>query len=153
MANVNIVILAGNLTRDVELRYSPKGTPVASFGVAVNRKWKDDAGELKEEVSFFDCVAWGRTAETIAQYFKKGGSILVQGRLKQESWDDKQDGRKRYAVKVIVESFNFVGDAAGSGERPAGRTAPTGATTGGYLSRQPAAAAAEPAAEADDVPF
>lgn len=148
MPSVNVVILAGFLTRDVETRYTPKGTAVANFSVAVNRKWRGDDGQQNEEVSFFECVAWGKTAETIAQYFKKGGAILVQGRLKQESWDDRESGKKRYAVKVIVESFNFVGDSKGSGGDPG--------TGGGYRQPQPATRLApqtESAEPEDNVPF
>ena len=82
MANFNKVILAGNLTRDPELRYTPKGTAIANFGLAINRKWKSESGESKEEVTFVDVEAWDRQGEVIAQYFKKGSPILVEGRLK-----------------------------------------------------------------------
>src|SRR5437870_4996318 len=107
---MNIVIIKGNLTRDPEMRFTPKGTAVGEFGVAVNRKWRNEAGELQEEVSFFNVAAFGKTAETIAEYFSKGKPIIVTGRLKQESWDDKQTGAKRSAVKIILERFDFCGD-------------------------------------------
>lgn len=116
---MNLVIIKGNTTRDVELRYLPNGTPVGQFAVAVNRKWKDNNGELREEVTFVDVECWGKTAETIAKFFGKGSPILVNGRLKQDTWDDKQTGQKRHRMKVVLNSFEFCGDtkaAAGGGE-------------------------------------
>lgn len=156
MANFNKVILAGNLTRDPELRYTPKGTAIAKFGLAVNRVWKNEAGESKEETMFVDLDAFGRQAETLAQYMKKGSPLLVEGRLKLDQWDDKQTGQKRSKLGVVVEGFQFLGggsrgDAPAAGEpvrRPA--SAPAAA---------PAPAAAEGAEpdmappEHDDVPF
>ena len=115
MPNINIVVLGGNMTRDVETRYTPKGTAVGEFGLAINRKWRTEGGDLKEEVSFFDCSAYGVTAENITKYFHKGSPIIVQGRLKQESWDDKQTGQKRSKVKLIVETFHFASDKAHAG--------------------------------------
>ena len=112
---MNIVICKGHTTRDVEIRYLQNGTAIGSFGIAVNRKWKSEAGEMKEEVSFFDVDAWGKTAETIAQYFGKGSPILITGRLKQETWDDKQTGQKRSKVKIVLSQFDFCGDTKGSG--------------------------------------
>jgi single-strand DNA-binding protein len=94
MATVNTCILAGNLTRDPELRYTPKGTAVAGAAIAVNRTWKNEAGEKRGGL-FIEFVAFGRTAETIGQHFKKGGNILLQGRLNQERWQDKQSGQPR----------------------------------------------------------
>ena len=92
MANFNKVILAGNLTRDPELRYTPKGTAIAKFGLAINRTWKTETGEAKEEVTFVDVDSFGRQAEVIAQYMKKGRPLLVGGRLRLDQWDDKQTG-------------------------------------------------------------
>lgn len=117
MASFNKVILAGNLTMDPEVMYLPTGTPVANFSIAVNRKWKTEGGEAKEEVSYFQVVAFGKTAETIGQYLKKGKPILIEGRLKQERWEDKTDGRTRQAVKVHLESFTFLNAAPPKGER------------------------------------
>ena len=108
MANFNRVILAGNLTRDPELRYTPKGTAIASFGLAINRKWKSETGEAKEEVTFVDIEAWDRQAEVIAQYFKKGRPILVEGRLKFDQWEDKNTHQKQSKLKVRLESFSFI---------------------------------------------
>jgi len=117
---MNIVIIKGNLTRDPELRFTPSGSAVCDLGVAVNRVWHDQSGEKKEEVSYFDVQAWAKTAETVAQYFKKGKPIIVQGRLKQESWTDKASGEKRSKVRVVMERFEFCGDAKGgsAGEAP-----------------------------------
>jgi single-strand DNA-binding protein len=119
MANFNKVILMGNLTRDPELRYTPKGMAIAKIGLAINRTWKNEAGESKEEVTFVDVDAFGRTAENIGQYFKKGRPIFIEGRLKLDQWDDKQTGQKRSKLGVILENFQFMdskGGGAGGGE-------------------------------------
>lgn len=106
--NLNKAILAGNLTRDPELKYLPNGTAVCQIGIATNRRWKDASGQDKEEVYFGDCVAWGKQAEVIGQYFKKGQPIYVEGRLKREEWENKQ-GVKQSATRITIESFQFVG--------------------------------------------
>ena len=152
MASFNRVILAGNLTKDPELRYTPKGTAIASIRLAVNRTWKSETGEMKEEVSFVDVDAWGRQAEVIAQYMKKGRPLLVEGRLKQDTWEDKNTHQKQSKLKVVLEGFTFIdsnrGDSAaptGAQAAPAAAAAPAGA---------PAAAESEaPEPEQDDVPF
>src|SRR5438045_3276306 len=110
MANFNKVILAGNLTRDPELRYTPQGTAIARFTLAVNRTWKSESGESKEEVSFIDVDAWARQAEVIAQYVKKGRPLLVEGRLKQDTWEDKNTHQKQSKIRVVLENFQFLGD-------------------------------------------
>jgi len=149
MASFNRVILLGNLTRDPELRYTPKGTAVARLGVAVNRQWKTDTGEQKEEVTFVDVDAFGRHAEVIGQYFKKGRPILIEGRLKYESWDDKQTSQKRSKLMVVLESFQFVDSA-----RPEGGPAAAPATKRPAATADAAAPAeAEAPAVDDDVPF
>jgi len=109
MPNVNIVILAGHLTRDPELKYTPSETAVCSFGLAINHGWKGKDGEDKTEVCFIDVVMFGKRAETLNKYFKKGGAILVQGRLKLDQWE--KDGRKQSKISVIADSFQFVGDS------------------------------------------
>lgn len=114
MASFNKVILLGNVTRDPELRYTPKGTAVAKVGLAVNRKWTTEGGEKKEEVTFIDCDILGRTAELAGQYLRKGSSVLFEGRLKLDQWDDKQTGQKRSKLGVFVESMQFVGEKKGS---------------------------------------
>ena len=95
MASYNKVLLMGNLTRDPEVRYTPKGTAIATIGLAVNRRWTTDAGEQKEEVTFVDVEVWGRQAETVGQYLSKGKPIFVEGRLKLDSWEDKESGQKK----------------------------------------------------------
>lgn len=107
----NKVILMGNLTRDPETRQTPSGQSVTNFSLAVNRTWKGQDGSTQEQVSFIDCVAWGKTGEVIAQYLQKGRPVLVEGRLDQRSWE--QDGNKRSKVEVIVDTFNFVGGGEG----------------------------------------
>lgn len=127
--NYNRVLLLGNLTRDPELRFTPSNMAVANLGVAVNRRYKGQDGETKEEVTFVDCEAWGRTAEVISQYLTKGKPIFIEGRLKLDQWQDK-DGGNRSKLKVVVETFQFVdsrgadggGGGGGSGPRPQQRT-------------------------------
>lgn len=113
MASYNKVILMGNLTRDPQLKYLPSKTPVCEFGLATNRKWKDQSGQDKEEVCFVDCVVFGKSAETIQKYTAKGKALLVDGRLSFDQWEA-QDGTKRSKHRVTVESFQFVGDKSGS---------------------------------------
>ena len=108
MASYNKVILVGNLTRDPELRYTPKGMAIAKLGLAVNRTWKTETGESKEEVTFVDVDSFGRQAEVIGQYHKKGRPILIEGRLRLDTWDDKQTGQKRSKLGVVLESFQFL---------------------------------------------
>jgi len=135
MANYNKVLLMGNLTRDPELRYTPSGTPVASFGLAVNRRFKRQDGEQSEETCFVDITAFGRQAEVVSEYLAKGRPVFVEGRLHQESWET-QDGQKRTKLSVTLEKFEFLGgrgqDGGGSGggqdsrssQRPARRPQP-----------------------------
>jgi single-strand DNA-binding protein len=104
----NKVILAGNLTRDVELRYTKGGTAVATLSLALNRSWRDESGAPKEEVCFVDVTAWGKQAETLAQYLKKGRALLVEGRLKLDQWDDKETNDKRQRLSVVMEAFTFI---------------------------------------------
>lgn len=148
MASFNKVILVGNLTRDPEVRYTPKGTAICKIGMAVNRVWTNEAGEKKEEVTFVDVDVFGRTAENVAQYMRKGRPLLVEGRLKLDQWDDKQTGQKKSKLGVVAETVQFLGTApAGDGAPAAPRAA-----------RPAAAPAAEPVEgdaprETDDVPF
>lgn len=136
--SLNRVILCGNLTRDVELRFTPSGSAVGVFGIALNRKFKDGTGNYKDEVTFVDVTAWGKTAETIAQYFKKGSSILMEGRLKLDSWKDRQSGQNRSKLGVVLEEFSFVNDKKQDGnshhsgaqrQSEATRTEPDGTRT------------------------
>ncbi len=114
MANLNKVFLIGNLTRDPELRYTPSGTAIASFGIAVNRNWKGQSGEKKEEVCFVDINMFGRRAEVINEYFSKGNPIFIEGRLQFQQWETK-DGQKRNTLRVVAEDFQFLGKT-GKGE-------------------------------------
>ena len=107
--NFNKIILGGRLTENPELRYTPKGTAICKFGLAVNRKWTSEGGEKREETMFCDVDAFGKQAETLAQYLKKGSPIFIEGRLKTDSWEDKATGQKRSRLGVVMESFQFIG--------------------------------------------
>ncbi len=142
MATVNKVMLIGNLTRDPELRYTPQGSAVCEFALALNHSYTNkQTGQKVEEVSFIDIVAWARTAEICAEYLKKGRQVFVEGRLKQDRWES-PEGKKMSKVRVIAENVQFLG------ARPAG---------GGWGAAPAAEGAAEPAPEApppgEDVPF
>lgn len=106
--NINHVVLGGNLVRDPETRYTQSGVAIGSFTIANNRKYQRKGGGLDDETSFIGCTAFGKTAENISQYFRKGNRIIVQGRLSQETWEDKSTGQKREKTKVVVERFEFV---------------------------------------------
>lgn len=122
MASLNKVFLIGNLTRDVEVRYTPAGKAVAGVGIAVNQKWKDANGEQHEDVTFVDLTIWGKTAELAAQYLGKGSSVHVSGRLRTETWDDKQTGQKRSKLSVTVDELQFL-DSKRQDGAPRQRTA------------------------------
>jgi single-strand DNA-binding protein len=155
MASVNKVILIGNLTRDPEIKYTPKGTAVTDIGLAVNRFIPaSEGGEKREETTFIDVTLWGRTAEVAHEYAKKGRPIYVEGRLQMDSWEDKATGQKRSKLKVVGENIQLLGsrDGGGGGSRSSGgdyddappsRPAPR--------SSAPSRPAAEP--EDDDIPF
>ena len=115
MASFNRVLLMGNLTRDPQLKYLPSQTAVAEFGVACNRKFRTANGEDREEVTFVDVTAFGKQAEVINQYMNKGKPIFIEGRLKYDTWEDKQGGGKRSKLTVVVENFQFVGSRDGGG--------------------------------------
>ena len=160
MPSFNKVVLMGNLTRDPQLKHLPSNLVVDEFGLACNRRYRTAAGEDKEEVAFVDCTAFGRQAETIGQYCTKGKPLFVEGRLKYDTWDDKQGGGKRSKLSVVVENFQFVGAPRGAGEGGAaaggggGGSAPR--RSGGQPPRrQGAEGGAEPAGEVDygDIPF
>ena len=150
MASFNKVILMGNLTRDPELRYTPKGTAIAKIGLAVNRVWTTETGEKKEEVTFVDVDVFGRTAENVGQYMRKGSPMLIEGRLRLDQWDDKQTGQKRSKLGVVAETVQFLGSPRSSensgGENPRPRPAPAAPPVA-----EPVQGDAPP--ESDDVPF
>jgi single-strand DNA-binding protein len=149
MASFNKVILAGNLTRDPELRYTPKGTAVARITLAVNRTYTLEGGEKKEEVSFVDVDVWGRQAEVISQYMKKGRPLLIEGRLKQDTWEDKNTKQKQSKLKVVLEGFSFIDSNRGEG----GAALPPSRPPAAPPSTPGPADADAPPAEGDDVPF
>jgi single-strand DNA-binding protein len=119
MANLNKVMLIGNLTRDPELRVTPKGTAICTFSLAVNRKFKDESGGEREEVTYVDIEAWGKSGENISKYCTKGRPLFVEGRLRLDTWEDKNTKEKRSRMKVVCENFQFLGggrgDSAGAG--------------------------------------
>lgn len=114
MASYNKVLLMGNLTRDVELKSIAGNQSVAEIGLAVNRRYRTKEGEDREETTFVDCEAWGRTAEVMKQYLSKGRPVFIEGRLKLDQWTDK-DGQKRSKMRVVIESFQFIGSPTGGG--------------------------------------
>jgi single-strand DNA-binding protein len=148
MASFNKVILLGNLTRDPEVRYTPKGTAVTDLGLAVNRSYTAENGEKREEVTFVDVTFWGRTAEVAGEYLKKGRPVFVEGRLQLDSWDDKQSGQKRTKLKVIGENMQMLGAPRGGGTGG-------GDEEGGSRSSRPAPPpkAAPSAPDDDEIPF
>lgn len=115
MPNLNSVMLMGNLTREPEVKYTPKGTAVCQFGLAINRTWKNDAGQKQEETTFVDVELWGRTAEIAAEYLKKGSPAFIEGRLKLDSWDDKATGQKRSKLKVVGEALQLLASREAQG--------------------------------------
>jgi single-strand DNA-binding protein len=153
MASFNKVILAGNLTRDPELRYTPKGTAVARITLAVNRTYSSsEGGEKKEEVSFVDVDVWGRQAEVISQYMKKGRPLLVEGRLKQDTWEDKNTKQKQSKLKVVLESFSFIDSGNRGGDGGPAPARPSGPSSASSTAPAPEPSDAEPPQD-DDVPF
>ena len=166
--NFNKIILAGNLTRDPQTSYLPSQTPVADFGLAINRKWKSQEGQVQEETCFVECRAFGKLALNIVQYVKKGSPILVEGRLKLEVWTDKNTQQKRSRHSVVVERSQFLGtnpQQATQGQQPQGQ--PQGQPQQQYQqqpaqgqlpyqqqpSQQPAQQPPAAAPDYDDIPF
>ena len=156
MASYNKVILIGNLTRDPELRYTAKGTAIARIGLAVSRKWRNEAGEMQEETTFVDVDAFGRQAETIGQYLKKGRPIMIEGRLRLDQWEDKNTGQKRSKLGVVLEVFQFL-DSGNRGGGDGGQDAPASAPAKppGRVAQAapPASDDADALPSEDDVPF
>lgn len=158
---MNIVVLKGNLTRDPEIKFTPAGNAKCTFGIAVNESWRDKDGNLKEIATFMDCQCWGKSGEVIAERLRKGNPILIEGKIRQEEWEDKKSGEKKRATRILVEKFEFCGGGRGEDaqaqekrhhtpaprqDRPAQRPAPT---------PKAAATADQPElpGEEDDVPF
>ncbi len=149
MANFNKVILAGNLTRDPQLSYLPSNTPVCEFGMAINRKWRSQDGEMREDTCFVDMQCYGKQAETLNQYMSKGSPLLVDGRLKFHQWEGK-DGSKRSKLSVVVENFQFLsGGGRGGSQRADANQAPAASASGGRDEMPPH----DQSGGANDVPF
>ncbi|MCA9284341.1 MAG: single-stranded DNA-binding protein [Phycisphaerales bacterium] len=146
MASYNKVVLMGNLTRDVELRSTNNNQSVANLGLAVNRRYRTADGEDREEVTFVDCEAWGRTAETMAKYLSKGRPVFIEGRLKLDSWQDK-DGNKQSRLRVVVENFQFIDSRGGGESRDDGGGRPAAAA------RSASAPARHDSPAEEDIPF
>jgi single-strand DNA-binding protein len=149
MASFNKVILLGNLTRDPEVRYTPKGTAVTELGMAVNRVYTADNGEKREETTFVDVTLWGRTAEIAGEYLKKGRPVLIEGRLQLDSWDDKQSGQKRSKLKVVGEGLQLIGGRPGGGG--GGEESSSAPRSSSKSAPPPKAAPSEP--DDDEIPF
>ena len=162
MASYNKVLLLGNCTRDPEIKYTPKGTAVAELGLAVNRVYTADNGEKREETTFVDVTFWGRQAEIVGEYLKKGRPVFVEGRLQLDTWDDKQTGAKRSKLRVVAENMQLLGSRAegGEGGGSGGGGAPFSrpAQSSGQQRQAPAPQKREPVdpdlePEEDDIPF
>lgn len=160
MPSLNKVLLMGNLTRDPELRVTPKGTPICQFSLAINRQFKMESGETREEVIYVDVEAWGKQGETIAKYMTKGRPLYVEGRLRLDQWEDKTTKEKRSRMKVVLEQFQFLGEnrgAPGSGGAPGSAEPGIDQTVSPERHSPPArSAASKPAAQEnldEDVPF
>lgn len=165
MANLNRVLLIGNLTRDPEVRYTPKGTAVTDISIAINRVIGSEEGERREEVTYVDVTLWGRQAEVAQQYLTKGRGVFIEGRLQLDTWDDKQTGQKRSRLKVVGENMQMLSGRGANapaegdqGEPPGASGAPGGGTPPSSRRSSPAprpAPARDPDldAEPDDIPF
>src|ERR1700675_1295703 len=152
MASFNKVILLGNLTRDPEVRYTPKGTAVTELGMAVNRVYTAENGEKREETTFVDVTLWGRTAEIAGEYLKKGRPVFIEGRLQLDTWDDKQSGQKRSKLKVVGEGLQLIGSRpGGSGGGGGGDEEGSSAPRSSKSTPPPKAAPSEP--DDDEIPF
>jgi single-strand DNA-binding protein len=151
MASLNKVLLIGNLTRDPEVRYTPKGTAVADLGMAVSRSYKTETGEIKEEVCFVTVVAWGRQAETAGEYLKKGSPIFVEDRLQYDTWE--KNGEKRSTIKVNAERIQFLSRPQGGTEFKEKGERPTAAAKSAAAPANAEGPAGEPDLEEDDIPF
>jgi single-strand DNA-binding protein len=162
MANLNKVMIIGNVTRDPEIKYTPKGSAVTDLGIAVNRVYTPEGGEKREETTYVDVTLWGRQAEIAGEYCKKGRSIYIEGRLQLDTWEDKTSGQKRSKLRVVGENFQLLGPRPGGAgsssggdeeysDRPARREQPQGGGGGGFS--RGGNTTAQPPIEEDDIPF
>lgn len=156
MRGFSKAIIAGNVTRDPEMRATPSGAQACNFTIAVNRVFRGSDGGQQEQTSFIDCVAWGKSGETIAQYVKKGSALIVSGRIEQRSWEDKTSGQRRSRTEIVVDDFSFVGGgdggsrSGGSSPRPAAK-ASAAADAGDDFT--PDEMPEDDAINLDDIPF
>jgi single-strand DNA-binding protein len=161
MAYLNKVFLIGNLTRDPELRVTPKGTAICTFGIAVNRQFKDESGATRDETTFVDIEAWGKQGELVSKYLTKGSLAMVEGRLKLDQWEDKTSGQKRSKIKVVLDNVQFLSTrgAGGGGGGGGAASAPADGidqTSPERHAPPPRSSAPKPAAGEnldEDVPF
>ena len=160
MANLNKVQLIGNITRDPEVKYTPKGNAVTDLGLAINRYYTTETGEKREEVTFVDVTLWGRQAEIAGEYCKKGRSVYVEGRLQLDSWEDKATGQKRNRLRVVADSMQLLGPKPGGAGSSSGHEEEGGGSYSRPASKfnsargsSPAAAPAPQLEEEDDIPF
>jgi len=151
MASFNKVILLGNLTRDPEVRYTPKGTAVTELGMAVNRVYTAENGEKREETTFVDVTLWGRTAEIAGEYLRKGRPVFIEGRLQLDTWDDKQSGQKRSKLKVVGEGLQLLGAPRGAGGGGGGDEESGGGPRASKPAPPPKPSASQP--DDDEIPF
>jgi len=153
MANFNKVMLMGNLTRDPEVRYTPKGTAVAEIGLAVNRIYSGENNEKREETTFVDVTLWGRTAEVAGEYLKKGRPVFIEGRLQLDSWEDKQSGQKRSKLRVVAEGMQLIGSRGGGGGSGEGDETASSSRSSGSRTTPPPKNAPPAAPDDDEIPF
>ncbi|MEY2559253.1 MAG: single-strand DNA-binding protein [Verrucomicrobiota bacterium] len=153
MASFNKVILLGNLTRDPEIRYTPKGTAVTELGMAVNRVYTAENGEKREETTFVDVTLWGRTAEIAGEYLKKGRPVFIEGRLQLDTWDDKTSGQKRSKLKVVGEGLQLIGSRPGGGGGGGGGDEESSSAPRSSSRPAPPPKAAPSAPDDDEIPF
>lgn len=156
MANFNKVMLMGNLTRDPEIRYTPKGTAVCEIGLAINRYFSGENGDKREETTFVDVTLWGRTAEIAQEYLKKGRPVFIEGRLQLDSWEDKTSGQKRSKLRVVGEGMQLLGsrDSGGSGRgAPDEMEEPPRGRASGSSRPAPPKNAPPPEPDDDEIPF
>jgi single-strand DNA-binding protein len=157
MAYLNKVFLIGNLTRDPELRVTPKGTPICQFGIAVNRQFKDESGATRDETTFVDIEAWGKQGELVAKYLTKGSPAMVEGRLKLDQWEDKATNQKRSKLKVVLDNVQFLSSRGGGAGAPGGgapgASAPMGEEAGSPPDRSGAPRGNSTPKADEDVPF
>jgi single-strand DNA-binding protein len=150
--NFNRVLLGGNLTRDPQIRFLANEKAVAQFGLAINRKYKDANGQSKEDTTFVDVETWGRTAELVGQYLTKGRGCFIEGRLKLDSWDDKETGQKRSKLVVVADNVQFTDSKIDGAPRGRGDEAQGQGETAGDAPRPAPARPVAPAAGGDDEP-